>query len=77
MPRGQLRSFAAGLDVPQRDPTTGQQRAKGPLLAALVAGLRPLRGMVSLLAIHRRIVGMFELCVDGLFISMVLRTFPT
>ena len=41
MPRGQLRSFAAGLDVPQRDPTTGQQLAKGQLLDALVAALRP------------------------------------
>ena len=41
MPRGQLRSFAAGLDVPLRDPTTGQQRAKGQLLDALVAALRP------------------------------------
>ena len=41
MPRGQLRSFAAGLDVPLRDPTTGQQRAKGQLLDALVAALCP------------------------------------
>ena len=35
------------------------------------------RDVVSLLEIYRRIVGMFELCVDGLFISMVLRTLQT
>ena len=41
MPRGQLRSFAAGLDVPLTNPTTGQQRAKGQVLDALVAALCP------------------------------------
>ena len=41
MTAARLRSFGAGLGVSQRDPTSGQQRAKGQLLAVLVESLCP------------------------------------
>ena len=41
MTASRLRSFGAGLGVSQRDPTSGQQRTKGQLLAVLVESLCP------------------------------------
>ena len=78
MKMDELRSFAAGLDVAQRDSTTGQQRAKGQLLDAWqLCALPPTQrhGVAFENKPHNSATP--QLGIDGLFISMALRTFPT
>ena len=135
MKMDKLRTFAAGLDVQQKDPASGSRRSKGQQLyvrdltqrhgfavtsrphkfsftpqlfgtfnaqlfhdnsldagAQAASSSRPASSIVDNLpdAEHLRAEAvvrgedwkphnsaMPQLCVDGLFISMVLRTFPT